>query len=65
MELLYRGTRDGMSADVFHNKYNNKGPTICLFKNERVFTIIRDVFWQSKIVYFFAVKLHLLEIKGK
>ena len=35
MELLYRGTRDGMSADVFHNKCNNKGPTISLFKNER------------------------------
>ena len=34
IELLYRGTRDGMSADVFHNKCNNKGPTISLFKNE-------------------------------
>ena len=28
LELLYRGTKDGMSADVFHNKCNNKGPTI-------------------------------------
>ena len=35
MELLYRGTRDGMSAEVFHNKCNNKGPTISLFKNEK------------------------------
>jgi len=34
IELLYRGTRDGMSADIFHNKCNNKGPTISLFKNE-------------------------------
>ena len=34
LELLYRGTRDGMSADIFHNKCNNKGPTISLFKNE-------------------------------
>ena len=34
LELLYRGTKDGMSADVFHNKCNNKGPTISLFKNE-------------------------------
>ena len=33
MELLYRGTRDGMSPDVFHNKCNNKGPTISIFKN--------------------------------
>jgi len=34
IELLFRGTRDGMSADIFHNKCNNKGPTISLFKNE-------------------------------
>ena len=35
MELLYRGTRDGMSSNSFHNKCNNKGPTISLFKNEK------------------------------
>ena len=35
MELLYRGARDGMSVDAFHNKCNNKGPTISLFKNEK------------------------------
>ena len=35
MELLYRGTRDGMSSDSFHNKCNNKGPTICVFKHEQ------------------------------
>ena len=34
MELLYRGTRDGMSANAFRNRCNNKGPTISLFKNE-------------------------------
>ena len=34
MQLLYRGSRDGMSADAFHNRCNNKGPTISLFKNE-------------------------------
>ena len=34
MELLFRGTRDGMSGKEFHNRCNNKGPTICLFKNE-------------------------------
>ena len=35
IELLYRGTRDGMSGDAFHNKCNNKGPTISIFKNEK------------------------------
>ena len=38
MELLYRGTRDGMSADVFHNKCNNKDPTISLYKNGKEYT---------------------------
>ena len=33
MKLLYRGTRDGMNANYFHNKCNNQGPTISLFKN--------------------------------
>ena len=35
MKLLYRGTRDGMGGNYFHNKCNNKGPTISLFKNEK------------------------------
>ena len=35
MELLYRGTRDGTSANIFHNKCDNQGPTICLCKNEK------------------------------
>ena len=28
MELLYRGTRDGMTSNDFHNKCNNKGPIL-------------------------------------
>jgi len=35
LELLFRGTRDGMSNDTFHNKCSNKGPTISLIKNEK------------------------------
>ena len=33
-ELLYRGSRDGSKSTVFHNKCDNQGPTICLYKNE-------------------------------
>ena len=53
MELLYRGTRDGMSADVFHNKCNNKGPTISLFKNEKgyIFGGYASVDWQGPSEY--------------
>jgi len=35
MKLLYRGTRDGMTNTNFHNKCNNQGPTISLFKNDK------------------------------
>ena len=35
MELIYRGTRDGSNSNIFHNKCDNQGPTICLFKNEK------------------------------
>ena len=34
-ELLYRGTRDGSGANIFHNKCDNQGPTICLIKNQK------------------------------
>ena len=49
MELLYRGTRDGMSSDVFHNKCNNKGPTISIIKNEKgyIFGGYNSIDWTS------------------
>ena len=34
-ELLYRGTRDGSTAEIFHKKCDNQGPTIVLYKNEK------------------------------
>jgi len=37
IELIYRGTRDGTTSNVFHQKYDNQGPTICLYKNEKGF----------------------------
>ena len=35
MKLIYRGTRDGSSSNDFHNKCDNQGATIILFKNEK------------------------------
>ena len=35
MELLYRATRDGSDSNIFHNKCDNQGPTICLCKNDK------------------------------
>ena len=31
MELIYIGTRDGMTANKFHNKCDNRSKTIILY----------------------------------
>lgn len=35
IELLFRGTRDGMNDKAFYDKCSNKGPNIVLIKNEK------------------------------
>ena len=47
LELIYRGTRDGMNSYSFHNKCDNKGPTICLYKNEsnHIFGAYASISW--------------------
>ena len=35
MELIYRGSRDGTTNNAFHNKCDNNGATIILFRNEK------------------------------
>ena len=49
MKLLYRGTRDGMGANYFHNKCDNQGPTISLFKNDKgnIFGGYASIDWTS------------------
>ena len=49
MELLYRGTRDGSGVNIFHNKCDNQGPTICLCKNEKgnIFGGYASISWTS------------------
>ena len=49
MNLLYRGTRDGMNANAFHNKCDNKGKTICLFLNDNgnIFGGYSSIPWAS------------------
>ena len=48
-ELLYRGTRDGDSSEVFHEKCDNKGPTICLYKNNsgNIFGGYSSISWKK------------------
>ena len=48
MELIYRGTRDGMTSKNFHEKCDNKGPTITLYQNEKcIFGGYNSGFWSS------------------
>ena len=48
-KLLYRGIRDGSGANIFHNKCDNQGPTICLIKNqkENIFGGYSSISWKS------------------
>ena len=49
LELIYRGSRDGLTSKDFHNKCDNKGPTICLYKNEKgnIFGGYTSISWLS------------------
>ena len=49
MELIYRGTRDGTTSKKFHEKCDNQGPTICLYKNEKgyIFGGYASVSWST------------------
>ena len=50
MDLIYRGTRDGMNRSVFHSKCNNKGETLSLFENDQgnIFGGYASIPWESK-----------------
>ena len=50
MELLYRGTRDGMESNSFHEICNNQGPTITLIKNDKghIFGGYASISWTSE-----------------
>jgi len=49
MELLYRGSRDGTTSKAFHEKCDHKGPTICLYQNEKgyIFGGFASIPWTS------------------
>ena len=49
MELIFRGTKDGMTNTAFHNKCDNKGQTINLIKNDKgnIFGGYASISWTS------------------
>ena len=54
MELLFRGTKDGMTSEIFHNKCDNKGPTLTLIRNIKgyIFGGYAPISWTSNTSYY-------------
>jgi len=50
MVLLYRSSRDGTNSQNFHEKCDNQGPTICLYKNEKgyIFGGYASISWSNQ-----------------
>ena len=50
IELLYRGSRDGTLSKNFHEKCDNQGETVTLYKNEigNIFGGYSSISWTSK-----------------
>ena len=53
LELLYRGSRDGSTSKDFHSRCDNKGATICLYKNDKnfIFGGYNPVSWNENDVW--------------
>ena len=49
MKLLFRGSRDGMTSQDFHNKCDNRGKTISLFLNDKgnIFGGYSSIPWEN------------------
>ena len=56
MKLLYRGSRDGTTSKIFHEKCDHQGPTITLYKNDKgyIFGGYTPLSWTSKSGYYSA-----------
>ena len=56
MKLLFRGTRDGMNVQSFHNKCDNNGETITLIQNDKgnIFGGYASIPWTSNSGSFFS-----------
>ena len=48
-ELLYRGSRDGTTSNNFHEKCDDKGPTLVLYKNDigNIFGGYSSISWKN------------------
>ena len=53
MQLIYRGTRDGMTSNNFRNKCVNQGATITLIKNAKnnIFGGYASISWENRDIW--------------
>lgn len=69
IRLVYKGTKDGMTAYAFHEKANNKGPTITIMKSKagKIFGGFLPESWTSRNGYVNTSKswLFSLTLKAK
>ena len=49
IELIFRGSRDGLTSNAFHNKCDGQGPTITLYQNEKgyIFGGYSSISWEN------------------
>ena len=66
MELLYRGSRDGMTSNNFHNKCDNKNPTIILYRNTKdsIFGGFTSLAWSNSGGYRADPKAFIFTLKN-
>lgn len=65
---IYRGTKDGMTANLFHKNCDNKGPTIVVIKSKtwgKIFGAFVDQAWTSKGSYINSTKTFLFSVTNK
>ena len=67
LELLYRGTKDGMTSNNFHNICDNQGPTITIFQSDigNIFGGYASISWQNNGDYKSAPESFLFSLVNK
>jgi hypothetical protein len=66
-KLVFKGTKDGMTSTAFHEKANNKGPTITIIKSKhgKIFGGFMDQAWTTRGGYINTKKSWLFSLTNK
>lgn len=67
IKQVYKGSKDGMNATIFHEKCNNKGPTITIMKSkaDKIFGAFMPDAWTSRNGYINTSKSWLFSLTAK